>query len=74
EDLFKVKSSVFNDQPQDLQTDTFHSEDPFKTDPFKGDPFENDPFGKPRSSSTGIGDLSRVYPTFRPMTAEGSSK
>ncbi|XP_047229696.1 epidermal growth factor receptor substrate 15-like 1 isoform X4 [Girardinichthys multiradiatus] len=52
EDLFKVKSSVFNDQPQDLQTDTFHSEDPFKTDPFKGDPFENDPFGKPRSSST----------------------
>ncbi|XP_035985810.1 epidermal growth factor receptor substrate 15-like 1 isoform X3 [Fundulus heteroclitus] len=52
EDLFKVKPSVFNNQPQDLQTDPFHSEDPFKTDPFKGDPFENDPFGKPPPSST----------------------
>ncbi|KAM4739237.1 epidermal growth factor receptor substrate 15-like 1 isoform 2-T2 [Anableps anableps] len=52
EDLFKVKPSVFNSQPQDLQMDLFNTEDPFKTDPFKGDPFENDPFGKPPSSST----------------------
>uniref|UniRef100_A0A7N8XR66 Epidermal growth factor receptor pathway substrate 15 like 1 n=1 Tax=Mastacembelus armatus TaxID=205130 RepID=A0A7N8XR66_9TELE len=36
EDPFKVKPSVFNSQPQELHTDPFHSEDPFKTDPFKG--------------------------------------
>uniref|UniRef100_A0A3Q1G394 Epidermal growth factor receptor pathway substrate 15-like 1a n=1 Tax=Acanthochromis polyacanthus TaxID=80966 RepID=A0A3Q1G394_9TELE len=45
EDPFKVKPSVFNNQPQELHTDPFHSEDPFKTDPFKGaDPFGGDPF------------------------------
>uniref|UniRef100_A0A7N8XA61 Epidermal growth factor receptor pathway substrate 15 like 1 n=1 Tax=Mastacembelus armatus TaxID=205130 RepID=A0A7N8XA61_9TELE len=43
EDPFKVKPSVFNSQPQELHTDPFHSEDPFKTDPFK-DPFGGDPF------------------------------
>nr|XP_057929621.1 epidermal growth factor receptor substrate 15-like 1 isoform X4 [Doryrhamphus excisus] len=47
EDPFKVKPSVFNSQPQELHTDPFHSEDPFRTDPFKGDPFQNDPFAKP---------------------------
>ncbi|KAM7410673.1 hypothetical protein PAMA_001895 [Pampus argenteus] len=52
EDPFKVKPSVFNSQPQELQTDPFHSEDPFKTDPFKGDPFQNDPFAKHPSAST----------------------
>ncbi|XP_054880111.1 epidermal growth factor receptor substrate 15-like 1 isoform X3 [Poeciliopsis prolifica] len=52
EDIFKVKSSVFYSQPQDLQSDLFNSEDPFKTDPFKGDPFESDPFGKSSSTST----------------------
>ncbi|XP_038132751.1 epidermal growth factor receptor substrate 15-like 1 isoform X2 [Cyprinodon tularosa] len=52
EDLFRAKATVFNNQPQDLQTDPFHSEDPFKADPFKGDPFENDPFGKPPPSSS----------------------
>ncbi|XP_070765074.1 epidermal growth factor receptor substrate 15-like 1 [Enoplosus armatus] len=58
EDPFKVKPSVFNSQPQDLHTDPFHSEDPFKTDPFKGyhppvgDPFQNDPFAKQPSAST----------------------
>ncbi|XP_029987287.1 epidermal growth factor receptor substrate 15-like 1 isoform X2 [Sphaeramia orbicularis] len=46
EDPFKVKPSVFNNQSQELHTDPFHSEDPFKTDPFKGDPFQNDPFAK----------------------------
>ncbi|XP_016522715.1 epidermal growth factor receptor substrate 15-like 1 isoform X2 [Poecilia formosa] len=51
EDIFKVKSSVFYNQPQDLQSDLFNSEDPFKTDPFKGDPFESDPFGKAPSTS-----------------------
>ncbi|XP_008275541.1 epidermal growth factor receptor substrate 15-like 1 isoform X3 [Stegastes partitus] len=52
EDPFKVKPSVFNSQPQELHTDPFHSEDPFKTDPFKGDPFQNDPFAKQPSTST----------------------
>ncbi|KAL1023104.1 hypothetical protein UPYG_G00036450 [Umbra pygmaea] len=46
EDPFKVKTSVFNSVPQEMHTDPFHSEDPFKTDPFKGDPFQNDPFVK----------------------------
>ncbi|XP_033477745.1 epidermal growth factor receptor substrate 15-like 1 isoform X2 [Epinephelus lanceolatus] len=52
EDPFKVKPSVFNNQPQELHTDPFHSEDPFKTDPFKGDPFLNDPFAKQPSATT----------------------
>uniref|UniRef100_A0A3Q3EVR0 Epidermal growth factor receptor pathway substrate 15-like 1a n=1 Tax=Labrus bergylta TaxID=56723 RepID=A0A3Q3EVR0_9LABR len=52
EDPFKVKPSVFNSQPQELPTDPFHSEDPFKTDPFKGDPFQNDPFAKQPSAAT----------------------
>ncbi|XP_037625192.1 epidermal growth factor receptor substrate 15-like 1 isoform X6 [Sebastes umbrosus] len=52
EDPFKVKPSVFNSQPQELHTDPFHSEDPFKTDPFKGDPFQNDPFSKQPSTAT----------------------
>ncbi|XP_022070111.2 epidermal growth factor receptor substrate 15-like 1 isoform X5 [Acanthochromis polyacanthus] len=52
EDPFKVKPSVFNSQPQELHTDPFHSEDPFKTDPFKGDPFQNDPFAKQQPTST----------------------
>ncbi|XP_061093986.1 epidermal growth factor receptor substrate 15-like 1 isoform X5 [Conger conger] len=43
EDPFKAKTPVFNNTPQDLHTDPFHSEDPFKTDPFK-DPFGGDPF------------------------------
>ncbi|XP_056132890.1 epidermal growth factor receptor substrate 15-like 1 [Lampris incognitus] len=52
EDPFKVKPSVFNSQPQEMHTDPFHSEDPFKTDPFKGDPFQNDPFAKQPPAST----------------------
>ncbi|XP_061593424.1 epidermal growth factor receptor substrate 15-like 1 isoform X4 [Cololabis saira] len=52
EDPFKVKPSVFSSQPQELHTDPFHAEDPFKTDPFKGDPFQNEPFAKQPSSSS----------------------
>ncbi|XP_034566054.1 epidermal growth factor receptor substrate 15-like 1 isoform X6 [Notolabrus celidotus] len=52
EDPFKVKPSVFNNQPQELPPDPFHSEDPFKTDPFKGDPFQNDPFAKQPTATT----------------------
>ncbi|XP_041746241.1 epidermal growth factor receptor substrate 15-like 1 isoform X8 [Coregonus clupeaformis] len=44
EDPFKVKTSGFNSVPQEMHTDPFHSEDPFKTDPFKTDPFKTDPF------------------------------
>ncbi|XP_021330138.1 epidermal growth factor receptor substrate 15-like 1 isoform X8 [Danio rerio] len=62
EDPFKVKPTVFNSAPQEMHTDPFQSEDPFKTDPFKeerlsnrfvksgGDPFQNDPFSKPATT------------------------
>uniref|UniRef100_A0A8B9LH18 Epidermal growth factor receptor pathway substrate 15-like 1a n=1 Tax=Astyanax mexicanus TaxID=7994 RepID=A0A8B9LH18_ASTMX len=36
EDPFKVKTNVFNSNPQEMHTDPFQSEDPFKSDPFKG--------------------------------------
>uniref|UniRef100_A0A8C1YNK3 Epidermal growth factor receptor pathway substrate 15-like 1a n=1 Tax=Cyprinus carpio TaxID=7962 RepID=A0A8C1YNK3_CYPCA len=36
ENPFKVKTTVFNSAPQEMHTDPFQSEDPFKTDPFKG--------------------------------------
>uniref|UniRef100_A0AAY4DCY6 Epidermal growth factor receptor pathway substrate 15-like 1a n=1 Tax=Denticeps clupeoides TaxID=299321 RepID=A0AAY4DCY6_9TELE len=52
-DPFKVKTSVFNNNPQEMHADPFHSEDPFKTDPFKGDPFQNDPFAKQPPTTTG---------------------
>ncbi|XP_029551799.1 epidermal growth factor receptor substrate 15-like 1 isoform X1 [Salmo trutta] len=57
EDPFKVNTSGFNSVPQEMHTDPFHSEDPFKTDPFKGDPFQNDPFAK-QSSLPPAADLS----------------
>ncbi|XP_064808349.1 epidermal growth factor receptor substrate 15-like 1 isoform X3 [Oncorhynchus masou masou] len=57
EDPFKVNTSGFNSVPQEMHTDPFHSEDPFKTDPFKGDPFQNDPFAK-QSSLPAAADLS----------------
>uniref|UniRef100_A0A8B9LEP7 Epidermal growth factor receptor pathway substrate 15-like 1a n=1 Tax=Astyanax mexicanus TaxID=7994 RepID=A0A8B9LEP7_ASTMX len=45
EDPFKVKTNVFNSNPQEMHTDPFQSEDPFKSDPFKGYyPFGGDPF------------------------------
>ncbi|KAI7790999.1 putative epidermal growth factor receptor substrate 15-like 1 [Triplophysa rosa] len=50
EDPFKVKTAAFNSAPQEMHTDPFQSEDPFKTDPFKGDPFQNDPFSKQPST------------------------
>ncbi|KAM9461084.1 epidermal growth factor receptor substrate 15-like 1 isoform 2-T2 [Clarias gariepinus] len=46
DDPFKVKTNVFSTNSQEMHTDPFQSEDPFKTDPFKGDPFQNDPFAK----------------------------
>ncbi|XP_047443068.1 epidermal growth factor receptor substrate 15-like 1 isoform X4 [Mugil cephalus] len=52
EDPFKAKPSVFNNQPQEIHSDPFHTEDPFKTDPFKGDPFQNDPFAKQPTATT----------------------
>uniref|UniRef100_A0A8B9RKJ6 Epidermal growth factor receptor pathway substrate 15-like 1a n=1 Tax=Astyanax mexicanus TaxID=7994 RepID=A0A8B9RKJ6_ASTMX len=56
EDPFKVKTNVFNSNPQEMHTDPFQSEDPFKSDPFKGycacDPFQNDPFAKQPPTAT----------------------
>uniref|UniRef100_A0A4W3JQ13 Epidermal growth factor receptor pathway substrate 15 like 1 n=1 Tax=Callorhinchus milii TaxID=7868 RepID=A0A4W3JQ13_CALMI len=53
DDPFRGKASPFNNSVQELHTDPFQSEDPFKTDPFKGadpfidsDPFQNDPFAQ----------------------------
>ncbi|XP_075579922.1 epidermal growth factor receptor substrate 15-like 1 isoform X7 [Pelecanus crispus] len=45
DDPFKNKALVFTNNTQELHTDPFQSEDPFKSDPFKGaDPFKGDPF------------------------------
>ncbi|XP_017556742.1 epidermal growth factor receptor substrate 15-like 1 isoform X1 [Pygocentrus nattereri] len=52
EDPFKVKTNVFNSNSQEMHTDPFQSEDPFKSDPFKGDPFQNDPFAKQPPTAT----------------------
>ncbi|KAF3835584.1 hypothetical protein F7725_028142 [Dissostichus mawsoni] len=68
EDPFKVKPSVFNSQPQELHTDPFHSEDPFKTDPFKGDPFQNDPFAKQPSTVTDPFSKSATLPSKQPTS------
>ncbi|XP_060738821.1 epidermal growth factor receptor substrate 15-like 1 isoform X7 [Tachysurus vachellii] len=43
DDPFKVKANVFSTNSQEMHTDPFQSEDPFKSDPFK-DPFGGDPF------------------------------
>ncbi|XP_013362683.1 PREDICTED: epidermal growth factor receptor substrate 15-like 1 isoform X2 [Chinchilla lanigera] len=45
DDPFKSKALLFSNDAQDLHSDPFQAEDPFKADPFKGaDPFK-DPFG-----------------------------
>ncbi|XP_068021021.1 epidermal growth factor receptor substrate 15-like 1 isoform X5 [Melanerpes formicivorus] len=46
DDPFKNKALMFTNNTQELRTDPFQSEDPFKSDPFKGaDPFKGNPFG-----------------------------
>ncbi|XP_078411747.1 epidermal growth factor receptor substrate 15-like 1 isoform X15 [Cetorhinus maximus] len=57
DDPFRGKTSPFNNNVQELHTDPFQSEDPFKTDPFKGadpfkdsDPFQNDPFAQQQTA------------------------
>uniref|UniRef100_A0A8C3PXL5 Epidermal growth factor receptor pathway substrate 15 like 1 n=1 Tax=Chrysolophus pictus TaxID=9089 RepID=A0A8C3PXL5_CHRPC len=46
DDPFKSKALMFTNNTQELHTDPFQSEDPFKSDPFKGaDPFKGNPFG-----------------------------
>ncbi|XP_069784576.1 epidermal growth factor receptor substrate 15-like 1 isoform X2 [Narcine bancroftii] len=59
DDPFRGKASPFNEDGQDVHTDPFQSEDPFKTDPFKGadpfkdnDPFQNDPFAHPQAAAS----------------------
>uniref|UniRef100_A0A8C3V308 Epidermal growth factor receptor substrate 15-like 1 n=1 Tax=Catharus ustulatus TaxID=91951 RepID=A0A8C3V308_CATUS len=45
DDPFKNKALMFTNNTQELHTDPFQTEDPFKSDPFKGaDPFKGDPF------------------------------
>ncbi|XP_060702389.1 epidermal growth factor receptor substrate 15-like 1 isoform X6 [Hemiscyllium ocellatum] len=58
DDPFRGKASPFNNNVQELHTDPFQSEDPFKTDPFKGadpfkdsDPFQNDPFAQQQAAA-----------------------
>ncbi|XP_078280074.1 epidermal growth factor receptor substrate 15-like 1 isoform X1 [Rhinoraja longicauda] len=58
DDPFRGKASPFNNNVQELHTDPFQSEDPFKTDPFKGadpfkdsDPFQNDPFAHQQAAA-----------------------
>ncbi|CAN9500786.1 unnamed protein product [Ophioblennius macclurei] len=43
DDPFQGKPSTFHSQPQEVYTDPFQNQDPFRTDPFKGDPFQNEP-------------------------------
>ncbi|XP_067824137.1 epidermal growth factor receptor substrate 15-like 1 isoform X9 [Heptranchias perlo] len=59
DDPFRGKASPFNNNVQELHTDPFQSEDPFKTDPFKGadpfkdsDPFQNDPFAQQQTTAS----------------------
>ncbi|KAI1891778.1 hypothetical protein AGOR_G00147260 [Albula goreensis] len=72
EDPFKAKTPVFNSTPQELHTDPFHSEDPFKTDPFKGDPFQNDPFAKqpPTTTDPFGGDPFKESDPFKTSSSE----
>ncbi|XP_061456599.1 epidermal growth factor receptor substrate 15-like 1 isoform X3 [Rhineura floridana] len=53
DDPFKNKALMFSSATQELHTDPFQAEDPFRSDPFKGadpfkgsDPFQNDPFAE----------------------------
>ncbi|XP_024921762.1 epidermal growth factor receptor substrate 15-like 1 isoform X9 [Cynoglossus semilaevis] len=68
EDPFKVKPSVFNSQPQELPTDPFHSEDPFKTDPFK-DPFGGDPFKETDPFKSSSEDFFKKTPKKDPFSS-----
>ncbi|KAM6219582.1 epidermal growth factor receptor substrate 15-like 1 [Rhynchocyon petersi] len=58
DDPFKNKALLFSNNAQDLHSDPFQAEDPFKSDPFKGadpfkgDPFQNDPFAEQQAAST----------------------
>uniref|UniRef100_A0A8C3SAT9 Epidermal growth factor receptor pathway substrate 15 like 1 n=1 Tax=Chelydra serpentina TaxID=8475 RepID=A0A8C3SAT9_CHESE len=46
DDPFKNKALLFSNNTQELHTDPFQAEDPFRSDPFKGaDPFKGNPFG-----------------------------
>uniref|UniRef100_A0A452HYM6 Uncharacterized protein n=1 Tax=Gopherus agassizii TaxID=38772 RepID=A0A452HYM6_9SAUR len=59
DDPFKNKALLFSNNTQELHTDPFQAEDPFRSDPFKGadpfkgnDPFQNDPFSEQPPVST----------------------
>ncbi|KAM4547771.1 epidermal growth factor receptor substrate 15-like 1 isoform 2-T2 [Odontesthes bonariensis] len=69
EDPFKLKPSVFNSQPQELHTDPFHSEDPFKSDPFK-DPFGGDPFKEADPFKTSSEDFFKKTTKMDPFSPQ----
>ncbi|XP_073909846.1 epidermal growth factor receptor substrate 15-like 1 isoform X7 [Castor canadensis] len=58
DDPFKNKALLFSNDSQELHTDPFQTEDPFRSDPFKGadpfkgDPFQNDPFAEQQTVAT----------------------
>ncbi|XP_047662814.1 epidermal growth factor receptor substrate 15-like 1 isoform X1 [Tachysurus fulvidraco] len=72
DDPFKVKASVFSTNSQEMHTDPFQSEDPFKSDPFKGDPFQNDPFAKqpPTATDPFGGDPFKETDPFKSMSED----
>ncbi|XP_060738799.1 epidermal growth factor receptor substrate 15-like 1 isoform X4 [Tachysurus vachellii] len=72
DDPFKVKANVFSTNSQEMHTDPFQSEDPFKSDPFKGDPFQNDPFAKqpPTATDPFGGDPFKETDPFKTMSED----
>ncbi|XP_053157376.1 epidermal growth factor receptor substrate 15-like 1 isoform X2 [Hemicordylus capensis] len=82
DDPFKNKALTFSNNAQDLHTDPFQAEDPFRSDPFKGadpfrgsDPFQNDPFAEePPAVAAAVdpfgGDPFKESDPFRPPAPE----
>uniref|UniRef100_A0A8C9VGS3 Epidermal growth factor receptor pathway substrate 15 like 1 n=1 Tax=Scleropages formosus TaxID=113540 RepID=A0A8C9VGS3_SCLFO len=75
DDPFKAKTSMFNSNAQELHTDPFHSEDPFKSDPFKADftlhsdPFGGDPFKESDPFKTSSEDFFKKTVKMDPFTS-----
>ncbi|XP_039371359.1 epidermal growth factor receptor substrate 15-like 1 isoform X6 [Mauremys reevesii] len=79
DDPFKNKALLFSNNTQELHTDPFQAEDPFRSDPFKGadpfkgnDPFQNDPFSEqpPVSTDPFGGDPFKESDPFRSSVSE----
>uniref|UniRef100_A0A8C3R8Z4 Epidermal growth factor receptor substrate 15-like 1 n=1 Tax=Cyanoderma ruficeps TaxID=181631 RepID=A0A8C3R8Z4_9PASS len=78
DDPFKNKALMFTNNTQELHSDPFQSEDPFKSDPFrgadpfKGDPFQHDPFAEqpPAPADPFGGDPFKESDPFRSSAPE----